>query len=185
MIMTKQECRRIIQEEQSRRKALMAGSFALQAMTREHDIAILRYQKYLRLDEYYSNTATGLRKLMKLYYRRRKNVLGEKLGITIGKNVFGEGLLIWHYGSIVVNGMAQVGKNCILHGNNCIGNDGKTPGAPKIGDNVDIGTGAVVLGDIRIADNVTIGAGAVVVHSVLEEGATVVGVPARVVKRPL
>lgn len=183
MIIDRKDCNRIILKELELRKALTDGKWIFNQITCEHDSRIIKYQKLLRLDEYYSNTAVGLKKILKLWYRWRKNRLGEQLGITISKNVFDEGLLIWHYGYIVVNGMAKVGKNCILHGNNCIGNDGNTPEAPTIGDNVDIGAGAMIIGNICIADNVKIGAGSVVVHSIEEEGVTVVGVPARIVKK--
>ncbi len=183
MIVDKKECNRIILKEQILRRTLTNGNWCLNKITHEHDSRIVKYQKLLRLDEYYSNTATGMKKILQLWYRWKKNRLGEKLGITISRNVFDEGLVIWHYGYIVVNGMAKVGKNCVLHGNNCIGNNGNTPEAPVIGDNVDIGVGAMIIGNIRIANNVKIGAGAVVIHSVEEEGATVVGVPAKVVKR--
>lgn len=183
MITSKKECNRINQVELQKRKELTNGNWKLNGLTREHDSVLVKYQKLLRLDEYYSNTATGIKKLLQLWYRWRKNCLAERLGITISKNVFDEGLIIWHYGYIVVNGMARVGKNCVLHGNNCIGNDGIHPEAPIIGDNVDIGAGAMVIGNIRIADNVKIGAGAVVVHSVEEPGVTVVGVPARIVRK--
>lgn len=54
-------------------------------------------------------------------------------------------------------------------------------GAPVIGDNCFIGTGAVVLGDIRVGNNVAIAAGAVVVHDV-PDNVMVAGVPARVIK---
>lgn len=80
---------------------------------------------------------------------------------------------------IFITVVKAIGQGCCLHGNNCIGNDGKSGGAPVIGKNVDIGFGAVIIGDIQIADNCKIGAGAVVVHSCLEEGSTLVGVPAR------
>lgn len=83
-----------------------------------------------------------------------------------------------------MNGYTRVGKNCKLHGSNCIGNDGKTLAAPVIGDNVRLGVGAKVIGDIHIADNVTIAAGAVVIHSCEIKGATLAGVPAKVVKVP-
>ena len=55
--------------------------------------------------------------------------------------------------------------------------------APVIGNNVDIGVGAKIIGDITIADDVKIGAGAVVTKSCLEKGATLVGIPAKPVKR--
>lgn len=181
MILKKDECLRIIHLERNKRLNTIVGSKIVNAITREHEYLIMKYQKLLRLDEYYSNTSKGIKKFFQFWYRWRKNCLGEKLGFTIGKNVFDEGLVIWHYGCIVVNGMAKVGKNCSLHGNNCIGNDGSSFKAPVIGDNVDIGVGAMILGNVHIADNVKIGAGAVVVKSIEQSGVTVVGVPAHIV----
>ena len=48
-----------------------------------------------------------------------------------------------------------------MHGDNCIGNNGKDDECPIIGSHVDIGVGAKILGGVHIADNCTIGAGAV------------------------
>lgn len=147
--------------------------------------ALKRYLFFLRKQEYYINTAKGskVKGLLGLYYERKKNDLGMRLGIEIAPNCFGKGLSIWHAGCIVVNSNARIGDNCILHGSNCIGNNGQSPGVPKIGSNVDIGFGAVVIGDIEIADNVTIGANAVVNKSVLEPGCVVAGVPAKVIHK--
>ncbi len=89
---------------------------------------------------------------------------------------------IHHSGNIVVNGKSRIGKNCQLHGSNCIGNDGKTLDAPVIGNNVEVGVGAKIIGGIRIADNIKIGAGAIVVTSFTEPGITIGGVPARRLK---
>lgn len=147
----------------------------------EHEFYIWKYMKLLRREEYYAEKGNFI---LSTFYRIRKNRLGRKLGYTIHKNVFGQGLRLWHYGNIVVNAEARVGKNCTLHGNNCIGNNGLPNGkSPIIGDNVDIGLGAIVIGDVRIANNVTIAAGAVVVRSVEEENVVVAGVPAKIVKR--
>ena len=79
--------------------------------------------------------------------------------------------------------MSKIGKNCKLHGSNCIGNDGKSLAAPVIGDNVRLGVGAKVIGDVHIADDVIIAAGAVVIDSCDIKGATLAGVPAKVVKK--
>jgi len=145
----------------------------------EHSYYILKYQRLLRQDEYFSNSNNLFFTILHVIIRRRRNRLGVRLGFTIPTNVFGKGLLIWHYGNIVINGNAKIGDNCILHGDNCIGNNGTMSNAPVIGNNVDIGVGAKILGDITIADNIKIGAGAVVVNSFLEEGITIVGMPAR------
>ena len=141
---------------------------------------IRKLLSYLRKEEYYINTANGsrIKGALGLYYDRKLNRLGNRLGIEIGPNCFGKGLTIYHIGSIIVNPAARIGENCRLHGANCIGNNGKTEGVPRIGNNVDIGYGAVVIGEIEIADDVVIGANAVVNKSVLVPGSVVVGVPA-------
>lgn len=147
--------------------------------------ALRKYLYSLRKQEYYINTANGnkLKGFLGLYYERKKNKLGIRLGIEIGPNCFGKGLQIYHIGSIIVNPAVRAGENCKLHGGNCIGNNGKTQEVPQIGNNVDIGYGAVVIGNIMISDNVKIGANAVVNRSVLEEGCTSVGIPSQIVRK--
>lgn len=144
-----------------------------------------KYMYYLRKQEYYINTArkSKIKGMLGLYYERKKNKLGIRLGIEIAPNCFGKGLQIYHIGSIVVNPAVKAGENVKLHGGNCIGNNGLSDNVPTLGNNVDIGYGAVLIGNIIIADNVKIGANAVVNQSVLEEGCTVAGVPAKIVKR--
>ena len=151
--------------------------FLKYAILKEHEWYLYRFQKKLRAEE----KATDI--VSRFIYRFSKNILGTKLGIYIPAGVFDEGLHIWHYGNIIVNAESKVGKNCMLHGDNCIGNNGKTEGCPIIGDNVDIGTGAKILGNIQIANGVNIGAGAVVVKSCLTENATIVGIPAKEIYR--
>lgn len=138
-----------------------------------------KYLRYLRLEEYYANTGRCYRAL---WYEGRKNRLGIRLNLEICKNCFGKGLSVYHQGC-VVNPAVRAGDGCILHGANCIGNDGKNPEVPKLGHRVNVGYGAVIVGGITIADDVTIGANAVVIHSVTEPGCTVAGVPARIVRQ--
>ncbi|PRD48307.1 serine acetyltransferase [Sphingobacterium haloxyli] len=141
---------------------------------------IRKFVVNLRKEEYY--TSIKPYKLLKYYYQRKKNIWGSRLGFFIHAGNFGSGLKIYHYGSVIVHPKAKIGKNCTLHGNCCIGSKGGFPDIPpQIGDNVDIGQGAQILGDITIADGVKIGAGAIVTKSVLEPGVTVVGIPARVI----
>lgn len=144
-----------------------------------------RYIKYLRKCEYhYNNRKRNLyHKIMYLWYRRRKNTLGSRIGVEIWENSFGKGLVIHHNGSIVVNRECRVGENCQLHGDNCLGNAGEGANVPILGNNVNIGVGAKIIGKITIADNVKIGANAVVTKSFLESGITIVGVPAQKVER--
>ncbi len=86
---------------------------------------------------------------------------------------------IAHYGTIVVNSAAKVGKNCRIHEGVNIGATNGSAKAPIIGDNVFIGTGAKIIGDITIANDVAIGANAVVVKSIEDSGVTYGGIPAK------
>lgn len=144
---------------------------------------ISRFVELLRKTEFhYNNKNRFWHKFLYICYKRKKNILGRKLGIEMSENSFDSGLLIYHSGNIVVNGYARIGKNCKLHGSNCIGNDGFSSKAPVIGDNVRLGVGAKVIGDVTIADDVIVAAGAVVIESCNIRGAVLAGVPAKCVK---
>ncbi len=87
---------------------------------------------------------------------------------------------------VVMGHNAVIGENVKILNNVTIGGrggrkaeDGRSN--PKIGNNVLIGAGACLLGPIEIAAGVSIGANAVVLESVLQEGVTVVGIPAEIV----
>jgi len=92
----------------------------------------------------------------------------------------GPGLRIYHFGGIMISSSAIIGSNCTLRHNVCIGSRYAVDDAPQIGDNVEFGVGAVVIGRIRVGNNVRIGANAVVLENV-PDNATAVGVPARLV----
>lgn len=145
---------------------------------------VWKFEILLRKTEYYKNIEKPAYIFKFLYivyaYRLKKQSL--KLGFTIPCNVFGPGLSIAHYGTIVVNGKARVGANCRLHANTNIGASAGRLTAPQIGDNCYIGPGAIIFGDIQISNNVTIGANATVNKSFLEENIAIAGTPAKVVK---
>ena len=141
---------------------------------------IARYVKYLRKEEYYYNSHKGkLSTVLYLFYLRRKNVLGNKLGIKIPRNCFGPGLQIAHHGEIIVNEAARIGEDCILHGGNCIGNKGSVDEVPTVGNGLDLGIGAKIVGGVRLGNNIIVGANAVVVKSFDEDNITLAGVPAK------
>lgn len=138
-----------------------------------------KYIKYLRKEEYYYNVRQDkVGVLCYLYYFRKKNKLGNKLGIKIPKNCFGPGLIVYHHGEIIVNESAKVGSDCKLHGGNCIGNNGKSDATPIIGNGLDLGIGAKIIGDVSLGNNVSVGANAVVVKSFKKDNITLVGIPA-------
>jgi serine acetyltransferase len=92
----------------------------------------------------------------------------------------GRGLRVLHpVLGVVVSARAVIGTNLTLVGGNCVGGrPGLADNSLTIGNDVTLGANAVVLGPVVIGDNVTVGAGAVVVRDV-NDGATVIGVPAR------
>lgn len=103
------------------------------------------------------------------------------LAISLPKSaVIGPGLRIWHFGGIFIHDRAQIGSNCTLRQGVTIGNRVEEGRAPVIGDDVEFGAYAQVLGDIRIGNGCRIGAMAVVLCDV-PDGATAVGNPARIV----
>ncbi len=95
----------------------------------------------------------------------------------------GPGLYIGHISSIFFHHTVKAGKNLSVGQGVTIGTRGVGhKGAPVIGDNVYIGTGAKILGAINIGNNVKIGANAVVIHDV-SDNSTAVGIPARIVDK--
>jgi serine O-acetyltransferase len=90
--------------------------------------------------------------------------------------VFGRGLSIAHFGSIVVNDTARVGRYCRIHSATNVGL--ARGGSPWVGDFVYIGPGAVLYGPVIVGSRSVIGANAVVREDVAA-GTTVGGVPAR------
>ena len=143
---------------------------------------VWKFQILLRKAEFYTNAYRGSKKYYIfhfIYYKLKLHKYSVKLGFSIPINVFGPGLSIAHYGTIVVNSAAQVGKNCRIQEGVNIGATNGQRSAPKIGDNVFIGTGAKIIGDVTVASDVAIGANAVVVKSITEQGTTWGGVPAR------
>ena len=154
------------------------------ALTQDPIYYIAKYVKYLRKEEYYYNSHRGkIYTLLYLFYLKKKNNLGNKLGFKIPRNCFGPGLQIAHHGEIIVNEDARIGENCILHGGNCIGNKGTMNEVPWIGDNLDLGIGAKIIGGVRLGNMVTVGANAVVTKTFEENNITLVGIPARKIEK--
>lgn len=141
---------------------------------------IWKFQILLRKCEYYNNCKKGyISKIVKYFNFYRFHKLRLKLGFSIPLNVFGPGLSIAHYGQITVNGNAKIGKNCRIQESVTIGATNGNAEAPIIGDNVFIGSGARIIGELKIGNNIAIGANSVVVKSFNENNITIAGVPAK------
>ncbi len=142
---------------------------------------VWKFQRLLRKLEYHTNCRKGLFwKPLGLLRKYRFRRLSIRLGFDIPCNVFGPGLSIAHYGTIVVNGSARIGANCRIHTCVNIGTKaGHTYLAPKIGDDVYIGPGVKLFGPIEIASGIAIGANSVVNKSFSEPNISIAGVPAR------
>lgn len=96
----------------------------------------------------------------------------------------GPGFFIDHGMGVVIGETTEIGSNVTIYQGVTLGGTGLERGKrhPTLGDNVVVGVGAKVLGNIRIGNNVKVGGGSVVVHSV-PDNCTVVGVPAEIVRR--
>jgi len=113
--------------------------------------------------------------IYKIWFKFTQIVTGIELPceVEIGRN-----FVIDHFGGIVISGYAKFGDNCRIRNGVVVGLQRvDDPCAPVIGNNVDIGSGAKVLGPIKIGNNVVIGANAVVIRDV-PDNCIAAGVPA-------
>lgn len=125
-----------------------------------------------------------LRKLLSAVYKFLFKLVQIVTGIELPCEVpVGRGFVIDHAGGIVVSGFARMGQNCRLRPGVVIGlAHVSNPCAPQLGDDVDVGAGAKILGPVRIGNRVCIGANAVVLCDVPDDSVAV-GIPAVVKPR--
>ena len=127
-----------------------------------------------------------LRLPFSLLYRILKLVSQILTGIDLPCEVtIGRRLVIEHFGGIIISGDTVLGDDVVLRNGVTIGlKHTGIAGAPIIGNRVDIGTGAKILGAIHIGDDVVIGANAVVLKDI-PANSLAVGVPAIIKPRQL
>ena len=141
----------------------------------EMDVARWKKEVHLNSDIGFYHALSHLllwhKEFRNLLYRRMgktgkilSRVLPGEKTLYLPPSPIGGGFFIRHGYSTFVN-THRIGDNLTIHQNTTIGDDGRG-GYPTIGNNVFIGTGAIIIGDITIGDNAKIGAGAIVVDSV-------------------
>ncbi len=132
---------------------------------------------YRRAHFYYTHKMFFLARMVS-QRAARKTGIEIHPGATIGRR-----LVIDHGTGVVIGETTEIGDDVLIYQGVTLGGTGKEVGKrhPTIGNNVMISSGAKVLGPFKVGDNARIAAGAVVLEEV-PEGATVVGVPARVVR---
>jgi len=137
-------------------------------------LAVYRYGRWR-----YGIRPALLRKPFSLLYRILYKLIQVLTGIELPCEVeIGRNFVIDHFGGIIISGYAKFGDNCRIRNGVVVGLQRvDDPAAPVIGDNVDIGAGAKVLGRISIGNNVAIGANAVVITDVPDD-CMATGVPA-------
>lgn len=133
-----------------------------------------KYERWLRRAEYYQHCN-------KLFYFFSKIMLHHYsivTGFQIALNTCGPGLSLAHRGTVIINSKSHVGNNCRIQTGVTLGTTNGDVEAPILGNNVFLGEGCKIIGNVTIADDVCIGANAVVVKDILEPG-TWGGVPAK------
>ena len=122
----------------------------------------------------------GMHGLASFLARRTRRRYGVDIhpAATIGRR-----FMIDHGMGVVIGETAVIGDNCLIYQGVTLGMTGKHGGKrhPTLGNNVMVGAGTIVLGDIHVGDNVKVAAGSVVVHDVPAD-TTVAGNPAHVVR---
>lgn len=174
MIESKADLKRYLEQDRialykTRKKPRIAGDEIWQ-----YEIMLRKTEYNLNCKKSFFGKAVGVW----LHYRLRKK--GRKLcGFHIPPNAFEEGLLIAHWGPIVVHPSAKIGKNCRIHQCVTIGATNGRNEAAHIGDNCFIGPCTSIIGDIKIGNDIAIGANSVVTKSFEDNGITIAGNPAK------
>lgn len=137
---------------------------------------IMDYLVCLRRVSFYKHGGGILNKLFYMHYLRKLRKLSSHLGISIGCDVFGYGLLIPHWGTVVVGARPKIGNYAVLHTGICITDTDKV-----IGDCLYMSTGAKITAQVILGDNITVAANSVVTHS-FENNMLIGGAPAKMIK---
>lgn len=140
--------------------------------------AVWLYRFGRRLD---SRPDGVVRRGMTTFYWLLFRFIETMVGISLPKSVMiGPGLRIWHFGGVFIHPNVIIGANCTLRQGVTIGNRYVDGPVPVLGDDVELGAYAQVLGGIRVGHRCRIGAMSVVLSD-MPDDTTAVGAPARIV----
>lgn len=119
--------------------------------------------------------------LYRWMFRRCRNGYGIELPYCVK---LGRRVVVEHQGAIVVHGHCEIGDDCVIRQGCTLGNKtlDRPYDAPKLGNRVNVGAGAKILGAVTIGDGAAIGANAVVLTDV-PAGAIAVGIPAKIIQK--
>ncbi|MBW4658763.1 MAG: serine acetyltransferase [Drouetiella hepatica Uher 2000/2452] len=118
--------------------------------------------------------------LYKSLYRKVRNGYGIDLPYTVK---LGRRVVIEHQNGIIIHGYSEIGDDSIIRQGVTLGNRylDRPFDAPKLGDRVNVGAGAKILGKVTLGDGASVGANAVVLCDI-PAGQTAVGIPAKILK---
>lgn len=128
----------------------------------------------MRRVDYYTQTKQTIPLIINKFKYKKLSI---KLGFSIGAEVFGYGLVIPHYGTIVVGENNRIGNYAVLHSSTCI-----TARQKVIGNNFYLSTGAKVTTGENLSDNIMVSANSVVTKGYSQGNVLLVGAPAIIKK---
>lgn len=175
MIKSKIELRFFIQADRMMNLGYFTPTLARRIRTLIWPNKVMKFLFLMRKCQYYGDSPGWVNNLIYIYYKFLYNRLSLKLGFSIAPNVFGYGLVIPHYGTIVVGPTNKIGNYCVLHTSTCISGNGK-----NIGDALYLSTGAKITAKINLGNNISVGANAAVTKTVYGNNFLLIGIPAHV-----
>lgn len=137
-----------------------------------------RFLVEMRKVSYYKQQKGLLNKLLLGYHYAKYEKLGIKLGWTIGCDAFGYGVVLPHYGTIVVGNTNRIGNYAVLQTSTCISSNGKV-----IGDGLYMGSGAKITSKVTLGNNISVGANSLVNKDCLQDNVLLGGMPAKVIRQ--
>lgn len=169
VIKTKKELRLSIMIDNMMNRGSFKRNFFLRLIEIVRPDYIMSFLRCMRKLSYYKYKHNPIW----IYYHIKYHRLGLKLGFSIGMDVFGYGLVLPHYGTIVVGPKNRIGNYAVLHVSSLITSSERT-----IGDNLFVSAGAKITSAATLGNNITIAANSVLTKSVSDNNLLLVGMPA-------